>query len=70
MTYAIRFEFPDGGTFYAGMYKGAFGWAPTLKTALFYDTPDDAMRVLKNAYGTAAGNYGRVIRVKDGGPSE
>lgn len=66
MSYAIRFDFPDDwpepGQLFAGMYKGAFGWAPTLATALLYDDEETAQRVLANGYGSAA-KYGSVVLV-------
>ena len=65
-SYAIRFDFPDGGApFYAGAYKGGLGWAPTLATAFIYDDADTAARVLTNGYGKEARKWGRVIQVKD-----
>ena len=62
MKYAVRFDYPDV-TFYAGLAKGAFGWAPTLKTALLYDDAESAQRVLKNAYGPSANEWGKVVSV-------
>jgi hypothetical protein len=67
-SYAVRFDFPEGDSCYAGMYKGALGWAPTLATTLLYDDEEDAQRVLVNAYGNLA-RYGRVIVVKAGAPA-
>lgn len=68
MTYAIRFDFPDlDEPLYAGLHKGAAGWAPTLASAQFFDNADDAARLLKNAYG-ASQLYGRVVTVKAGHP--
>jgi hypothetical protein len=61
-TYAIAFDFPEG-TMYAGMHKGAFGWARTLATAVVYDNEATAKRVLDNAYGEAAAKWGRVVIV-------
>ncbi len=59
--FAIRFDFLDqGDSFYAGMYKGGLGWAPTVKTAMFFDTAEDAARTLENGYGSSA-QYGSVI---------
>jgi hypothetical protein len=65
--FAIRFDFPEGEKLYAGMHKGAFGWAPTLATALIYEDEETARRVLVNGYGKLAQDYGRVVVVKDGG---
>jgi hypothetical protein len=62
MTYAIQFDFPEGVR-YAGLYQGALGWAPTLKSAEMYDDPEVALRVLKNGYGSIA-EWGKVIPVK------
>jgi hypothetical protein len=66
-NFAIRFDFPEGEPLYAGMHKGAFGWAPTLATALIYSDEETAQRVLENAYGSGGRRYGRVVAVKDGG---
>jgi hypothetical protein len=68
MSYAIRFDYPEGTEpLFAGMHKGALGWAPTLKTALMYDDADVAARVLENGYGSTA-KFGRVVQVKAGYP--
>jgi hypothetical protein len=64
MTYAIQFNYPEGEC-YADIHKGAFGWAPTLKTAMSWDDPEDAARVLANAYGGEAAKWGEVIPVPD-----
>ena len=70
MTYAIRFDFPESDQpLLAGIHKGAFGWATTLKTALLFDFAEDAARNLESGYG-AAKTYGRVIEVKAGYPVE
>lgn len=62
--YAIQFTYSDGGPLYAGMADGAFGWAPTLETALIYDEREVAERVLANAYGPAMRDIGEVIELK------
>lgn len=67
MTYAIRFEFPEGGSVFAGDYQGAAGFAPTLRTAMLFEYEDAADRILTNAYGEQTRKYGRVILVRDGG---
>lgn len=64
--YAIRFDYPQGDTLYAGMHKGALGWAPTLLTALTYKDEETAQRVLDNGYGSQS-RYGRVVLVTDRG---
>jgi hypothetical protein len=63
MKFAIRFHFPgmDGVT-YAGDYKGALGWAPTLKTAIIWTNRETAERILENGYGSMAA-YGEVVEV-------
>ncbi len=67
-TYAIRFDYPETiEPVYAGWHKGALGWAPTLASAAFFDTADEAARTLKNGYGGTA-IYGRVVAVKAGQP--
>ena len=63
MKYAIRFNYAPDWIVYAGMHKGAFGWAPQLETALLYDDKEVAERVLKNCYGKASAEYGEVIEV-------
>ena len=70
MTYAIRFDYPEATQpVFAGMHKGALGWAPTLKTALMFDDAEDAQRTMENGYGSSA-TYGRVVLVKAGYPVE
>lgn len=65
-TFAIRFEFPEGDAVFAGDFKGAAGFAPSLRTAHLFTEEDQAQTFLTNAYGEAK-KYGRVIAVKDGG---
>lgn len=67
VTYAIRFEFPEGPPAFAGDYKGAAGFAPSLRTAILFEDEDAAHRILTNAYGEQTQKYGRVILVRDGG---
>lgn len=62
MTYAIRFDFPEG-TVYAGLHDGALGFAPTLRTALLFDDADKARDNLVNGYGMATRLWGRVVIV-------
>lgn len=62
-VYAIRFDFPDSNdVLYAGMHKGALGWAPTLATALLFQTREEAGRNLANGYG-ASTQYGTIVEV-------
>jgi hypothetical protein len=64
-TFAIRFDFPEeDAPLFAGMYKDALGWAPTLRTALTYEDPEAAQRVLTNGYGETA-VWGRVVQIED-----
>ena len=63
--YAIRFDFPEGQTLYAGRHKGALGWAPTLDSALILDNRETARRYLLNGYG-AATIYGHIIDADTG----
>ncbi len=59
--FTIRFDWPDGAEpSYAGIHKGAMGWAPTLATAKFWDDEESAQRWLDNGFG-AAKTYGVVI---------
>lgn len=62
MTYAIEFNFPEG-TAYAGMYKDALGWAPTIASALLYDDEESALRVMENGYGNMR-RYARIVAVR------
>lgn len=62
-SFAIKFDYPEGDTLYAGMHKGALGWAQTIATALIYDNEETARRVLENGYGSQA-KYGRVVAVE------
>ncbi len=60
--YTIQFDFPgDTSPCYAGIHKGAAGWAPTLATARFWSDKESAQRWLENGYG-ATGAYGTVIK--------
>jgi hypothetical protein len=69
MSYAVRFDFPESDQpLFAGLHKGAFGWAPTLATALIYDDADKAAAALENAYGENSKRFGRVVQVKAGYP--
>jgi hypothetical protein len=66
MSYAIRFDYPEtpNRPIYAGMHKGALGWAPTLATALLYDDAETATRVLANGYGRETQSFGTIIEVE------
>lgn len=61
-TYAIQFDYPEG-TVWAGMHKGALGWAPQLATALLFDDADKAQSTLEHGYGDASRAWGRVVPV-------
>jgi hypothetical protein len=62
--FAIRFDYPnDGPIMWAGMHKGAFGWAPTLASALIYNDRETAERVLANAYGPTSQTIASVVEV-------
>lgn len=64
--FAIRFDFPDGGgPVYAGRINGAYSWASSIETAELYDDAAEAGRVLEDAYGVSARDFGRVVRVSD-----
>lgn len=65
-TYAIEFRWPEGVSMYAGLHKGAFGWAPTLKTALLFEDAEKAQNAIRNAYGDHAAQYAHVVPVKAG----
>lgn len=60
-TYAIQFDYPEG-TVWAGMHKGALGWAPQLATALLFDDADRARATMLNGYGSSA-EWARVVKV-------
>jgi hypothetical protein len=62
--YAIRFDFPEGSVLYAGLHKGAMGWAPTLDTAIKLDTEEAAQNHLEHGYGASA-IYGTVIAIEE-----
>ncbi len=62
--YAIRFTGLTAEPIYAGMFKDALGFAPTLETALIYDDHMVAERVLLNGYGSGAAAFGDVIAVQ------
>lgn len=68
-TFAIRFDFPgDDDPIFAGLHKGALGFAPSLQTAMLYGSSDEAYRYLHNGYGEETQKWGRVIEVKGGNP--
>jgi hypothetical protein len=64
VTYAIRFDFPEGKAF-AGMYKDAAGFAPTIATAELFNDADLARRWLENSYGDGTRPWGKVVIVVD-----
>lgn len=69
MSFAVRFDFPGADApCFAGLHKGAWGWAPTLATAELFDTVDAAQRTLDNAYGKNTRLHGRVVTVEAGYP--
>lgn len=64
--YTIRFTFPDTDTpMFAGDHKGALGWAPTIDTALIWDSPDTAAQFLRDGYGVSK-RWGEVVAIVDG----
>jgi hypothetical protein len=65
MSYVIEFRYPEG-VMYAGLHKGALGWAPTLKTALVFNTQDEAQQMVNNGYGKAAADYAFVVPLRAG----
>lgn len=69
MSFAVRFDFPGATTpCFAGLHKGAWGWAPTLATAELFDTIEAAQNCLDNAYTKNSRLYGRIVTVKAGYP--
>lgn len=60
-TYAIQFDYPEG-TVWAGMHKGALGWAPQIATALLFDDADRARATMENGYGPSR-DWARVVEV-------
>ena len=64
MGFTIQFDFGDGAPpWYAGLFKGALGFAPTLESALIWSERETAERFLENGYGSAGTTHGRVIEV-------
>lgn len=64
--WVIEFDYPEfADPAYAGMYKGALGWAAFVDTAIVFDDKEAAERTLKNGYGKQA-QYGRVIAYEKG----
>lgn len=59
----IRFDV-DGRTMYAGAHKGAMGWAPTMETAMRFDSPESAGRHAANGYGAMA-RYAVIVDEND-----
>jgi hypothetical protein len=68
MSFVVRFDFPEGQTFYSGLADGAAGFAPTIQTATIFDDEDGALRCLRFAYGDAIAAHGRVVRLVEGEP--
>lgn len=62
MTFAIRFDLPSGDSVFAGEHKGGCGFAHTVRTAMLFDDPDAALRMMKNGYGFIA-DWGKVVPV-------
>jgi hypothetical protein len=63
--YAIRFDFPEADEpVYAGPYKGAAGFAPSLLTADLFARREQAEALLANGYGLAR-EFGRVVDLLD-----
>lgn len=60
-TYAIQFDYPEG-TCWAGLHKGAAGWAPTLATALLFDDAEKARAMMLAGYGASA-DWAKVVPV-------
>lgn len=63
-TYAIQFDYPEG-TVWAGMHKGALGWAPQLSTALLFDDAEKARAMMIAGYGASA-EWAKVVPVAAG----
>lgn len=65
-TFAIRFDFPDGPLFAGEVGRDGLGFALTIRTALLFDDPDYALRLLENGYGPSTRGYGKVVPIRDG----
>lgn len=65
MTYAICFDFPEGGDpWFAGFaFNGTPGLAPNLRNAKTFDSEQDAERFLEAAYGPNVRSCGVVVEV-------
>lgn len=60
--FAIQFRFPEGAIVYAGWCAdGAAGFAPSVKSAMRFETAEDALRTLRNAYGKSLREHGSVV---------
>ena len=61
--YLVKFTptHPEDAPFFAGMHKGAAGFAPAPESALVFTTEQDAERFLHFAYSDAIASLGRVV---------
>jgi len=64
MSYAICFDYPEADEpVFAGLAGDTFGFAPTLKTAIRFDTEEAAAQALENCYGEGSRPFGTVVEV-------
>ena len=59
--FLIQFDYPEGGTFWAGTYKDSIGWAPSAASAIVFDTAGAAQLMLDNGYGPHTRPFGKVV---------
>ena len=65
MSYTIAFDFPDvDDPVFAGIAKGALGFAPSLATAVKFTTENAALKTLESGYSDGTRRYGCVVEVE------
>lgn len=62
--YLIQFSFTDG-VVYAGMFKGALGFAASTETALRFVSVEVAQRNLENGYGTDVSSVASIVTLEE-----
>jgi hypothetical protein len=63
--WVICFDFPDRGgiQFAAPSRNGALGFAPSVATAIRFESAEAAWRTLENGYADTVREFGRVVEM-------
>jgi hypothetical protein len=71
MKYLIQFTDPKNNVkCWAGMHDDAYGFAPTTRTAIRFDTAEEADRVMRAAYGKSFAAAGSIVPDPDSKPGK